>query len=324
MPAQLLSLGYMGFDGQDLEAWSRFSRRLLGTGSVPRQLASGTQVLGLRMDGKCHRFVLSDRAGESGAYFGFELADPAALREMTAALRARGLQVTDGTAEELELRQVGGMAWLRDPDGNRLELYCGLADASTPFQPDRPMGGFRTGQLGCGHVVFVVENLDRARDFYCDALGFRVSDYVLTPNRRVFMRINGRHHSVALAERAGGGIAHVMVEVKDFDDVGRAYDVAMADYPDAIYSTLGRHSNDHMTSFYVKTPAGFPVEYGWGGRVVDEQNWQVENLFGPSLWGHDRVGGAATARSAANEQREIAFRQGLRAPLSFEPPADGK
>ena len=27
-------------------------------------------------------------------------------------------------------------------------------------------------------------------------------------------------------------------------------------------STLGRHSNDQMVSFYMSTPSGFEVEYG--------------------------------------------------------------
>ena len=311
-------LGYVGLSGQDLAAWRRFSERLLGTQACAGEAPGSGDLLGLRMDAKCHRFILSADAGPDPAYFGFELSDKAAVDRAAEELRGRQIQVMDATPSELEVRRVSRMAWLRDPDGNRLELYCGLEEVGTPLRPDRPIGGFRTGELGLGHVVFMVDNLERARDFYCGVLGFRVSDYVLTPNRRVFLHINGRHHTVALAERPGGGIAHLMVEVNEFDDVGRAYDVALTDYPQGIYSTLGRHSNDHVTSFYVMTPAGFPLEYGWGGRWVDDRTWQVENLFGPSLWGHDRVGGAPVARAAANEQRQVAFRAGLRAPLAIQ------
>jgi 2,3-dihydroxybiphenyl 1,2-dioxygenase len=318
MAIDLQFLGYVGLSGQDLPAWRRFSERLLGTQACVRDGAGSEELLALRMDGKCHRFILSAAKQADAAYFGLQLADEAAIDRACAELRKNGIQATDATASELAVRRVRRMAWLRDPDGNRLELYCGLEDAGAPLRPDRPIGGFRTGALGLGHVVFIVENLERARDFYCDVLGFKVSDYVLTPNRRVFLHINGRHHTVALAERAGGGIAHLMVEVNDFDDVGRAYDVALTDYPQGIYSTLGRHSNDHVTSFYVMTPAGIPLEYGWGGRVVDDRTWQVQNLFGPSLWGHDRVGGTPAARAAANEQRQIAFREGLRAPLAIQ------
>lgn len=311
-------LGYVGLSGQNLAAWRRFSERLLGTQACSGVALGSGDLLALRMDAKCHRFILGADAGPDPAYFGFELPDEAALDRASEEIRSRQIQLTDATPSELAVRRVSRMAWLRDPDGNRLELYCGLQDADTPLQPDRPMGGFRTGSLGLGHVVFAVENLESARDFYCDILGFRVSDYVLTPNRRVFMHINGRHHTVALSERPGGGIAHIMVEVNELDDVGRAYDVALADYKEGIYSTLGRHSNDHVTSFYVSTPAGFPLEYGWGGRLVDDSTWQVENLFGPSLWGHDRIGGAPAAREAANAQRQIAFNEGLRAPLAIQ------
>ena len=35
-------------------------------------------------------------------------------------------------------------------------------------------------------------------------------------------------------------------------------------------ATLGRHMNDQMVSFYVRTPGGFDVEYGTDGRLVDD------------------------------------------------------
>ena len=31
-----------------------------------------------------------------------------------------------------------------------------------------------------------------------------------------------------------------------------------------VTATLGRHTNDRMVSFYVRTPAGFEVEFGFG------------------------------------------------------------
>ena len=39
--------------------------------------------------------------------------------------------------------------------------------------------------------------------------------------------------------------------------------------------SLGRHTNDLMTSFYVRTPSGFEIEYGTGGLVVDDDTWTV-------------------------------------------------
>jgi catechol 2,3-dioxygenase-like lactoylglutathione lyase family enzyme len=138
-------LGYVGLAGQDLAAWEKFAGRLLGAQTLQRRLDDGSTVLALRLDGKCHRFLLSDASEQPSPYFGFELADDDALRDAKANLRANGIEVTDATSDELFLRKVAAMAWLRDPDGYRLELYHGLEDAAEPFRPNRPMGGFRTG-----------------------------------------------------------------------------------------------------------------------------------------------------------------------------------
>jgi hypothetical protein len=51
--------------------------------------------------------------------------------------------------------------------------------------------------------------------------------------------------------------------------------------------SLGRHTNDLMTSFYVRTPSGFEIEYGYGGVLIeDEASWQVDTYDAISLWGH--------------------------------------
>ena len=50
--------------------------------------------------------------------------------------------------------------------------------------------------------------------------------------------------------------------------------------------TLGSHTNDRMTSFYVRTPSGFEIEYGTGGRSVDDATWVVGSYDAQSVWGH--------------------------------------
>ena len=99
-----------------------------------------------------------------------------------------------------------------------------------------------------------------------------------------------------------------MFEVCYLDDVGQAYDLALRK-PEMIGTTLGRHVNDHVTSFYSWSPSKFLVEYGWGGRTIDTDNWTPhERTEGPSLWGHDRMwlppeGARGGARSAHRRRR---------------------
>ncbi len=50
---------------------------------------------------------------------------------------------------------------------------------------------------------------------------------------------------------------------------------------------MGRHTNDQMLSFYVKTPAGFDVEFGCEGVHVCPDNWKVRTYDSISLWGHE-------------------------------------
>jgi extradiol dioxygenase len=43
-----------------------------------------------------------------------------------------------------------------------------------------------------------------------------------------------------------------------------------------------------MLSFYVQTPAGFDVEYGWGALTI-EGEWTVGEYDQISIWGHERA-----------------------------------
>jgi 3,4-dihydroxy-9,10-secoandrosta-1,3,5(10)-triene-9,17-dione 4,5-dioxygenase len=101
-----------------------------------------------------------------------------------------------------------------------------------------------------------------------------------------FLGCNPRHHSLALAPfPAAAGIVHLMIEVASLDDVGRAMDrCARRGAPPS--ATLGRHANDLMVSFYVRTPGGFDIEYGTDGRLVDDATWVSRETTAISLWGH--------------------------------------
>jgi 3,4-dihydroxy-9,10-secoandrosta-1,3,5(10)-triene-9,17-dione 4,5-dioxygenase len=54
-------------------------------------------------------------------------------------------------------------------------------------------------------------------------------------------------------------------------------------------ATLGKHANDGMFSFYMKSPAGFGIEIGAEGRRVDDQTW-VSRVYTADIWGHHPVG----------------------------------
>ena len=117
-----------------------------------------------------------------------------------------------------------------------------------------------------GHAVLTAERLDDVVPFYTEILNFKPTDYILKPFKAYFFHINPRHHSLAFIDTGKNGIHHMMFEVCYLDDVGQAYDLALRK-PEMIGTTLGRHVNDHVTSFYSWSPSKFLVEYGWGGRT---------------------------------------------------------
>ncbi len=282
----LTSFGYFTFQSARLDDWADFGPKFLGL-----QLVERTQgTLKFRMDDRSQRILVREgMQDDDRATFGWEVPDVAALDALAGRLEAAKVAVERLPRPECAMRGIGDGVRFADPTGNRLEAFVDPELSSEPFRPGRTISGFRTGALGMGHAVLNVESIDDLLWFYQDVLGFRLSDFALKPIKPFFFHINPRHHSLALIESGRRGVHHIMMELKQLDDVGQGYDLAQAD-PDTIAVTLGRHTNDFMTSFYSRTPGSFMIEYGWGGRTIDPQGWQASEMtYGPSLWGHERT-----------------------------------
>jgi 2,3-dihydroxybiphenyl 1,2-dioxygenase len=312
----LQALGYVGFGSSDLDDWRQFGTGLVGLQAVERS----PSLLAFRMDDRKQRIVIDRSLSEGERFFGWEVTDAAALDALAAKLENAGIEVVSEPGTLADNRRVKRLISFRDPAGNRLEAFYGAEIDDTPFLPGRSISGFRTGPLGLGHAVLTVENIDAIMPFYVEVLGFQLSDYMQKPFRAYFFHINARHHSLALIETGRNGMHHLMVELFSLDDVGQCYDIALSQQ-DRVNVTLGRHTNDFMTSFYAKTPSSFMVECGWGGREIDPKTWQpFELMDGPSLWGHERVWLPPADREVAREMRMRAAASGLRAPVQV---ADG-
>jgi 2,3-dihydroxybiphenyl 1,2-dioxygenase len=309
------ALGYVGVTARSPEDWAGY-----GTGFLGLQLAerSAAQLV-FRMDDRRQRLVVTPGEADGARFFGWEVADAVALDAVAARLEAGGVAVARGDRALADQRRVAGLIVTEDPLGNRVEIVHGAESTADPFVPGRSISGFRTGALGMGHAVLTVPRIDAVLPFYTGLLGFGVSDYVTNPFRAHFLHVNPRHHSLALIETGTAGLHHLMVELFMLDDVGQGYDLALLE-EGRVATTLGRHTNDLMTSFYARTPGGFLIEYGWGGRRVDPATWQaVEMHSGPSLWGHERAMGPPGMRAEARRLKLKAAADGQRAPVQVLP-----
>ena len=302
---KIAGLAYSVVSASSLAAWARFGEDFAGFSA--QNVAGG---LALRLDERAGRIFVEH--GDTDRYLasGWEMRTRREYDAALSELAAKGVAFTHSTPAERALRHVSHMAWFRDPAGNRHELCHGAVSDFARFASPRQVRGFVTGALGYGHVVLPAPRIDQTRDFLIDVLGFGVSDFMVHrplgpdgPASRIdFMHCdNARHHSLALFEgEVPAGCVHMMVEVPDLDEVGRAYD-RMLGQGTRLMATLGKHTNDRMTSFYVATPGGFALEYGFGGLQIDWDRHSEFEFTEVSLWGHDFSVGFG-----ADEQAQLA------------------
>ena len=243
------------------------------------------------MDDKAYRWIIVEGPADDLARSGYVVAELDALVDK---LRGGGVEVAEGGAELAAARGVDRIFTTVDPMGNAIELVEEVPDAAAPFASDVLDGAFVTGIGGAGHQVLVAKGVAREDylAFYRDLLGFRISDIIieeLAPGivaDLIFLHCNPRHHTVAFGDLPSPKRTHhFMVEVADIVDVGRAYERCLA-AGQPLEMHLGMHPNDQMFSFYVVTPSGFSVEYGCGGRLIDEATWEVTTLDALHSWGH--------------------------------------
>jgi 2,3-dihydroxybiphenyl 1,2-dioxygenase len=305
------SLGYLGFSAKDVDEWRGYGSKMLGLQTVDKTKST----LSFRMDDRKQRFLIDADGGQGVKFFGWEVADAAALDLVAQKLEDAGVPVARGSRALAEERHVKDLIVVSDPLGNRVEIFHGQEVTTDPFQPGRNMSGFRTGALGLGHIVMTVDNVKPVADFYENILGFGLSDYYSHPFDARFLHVNSRHHSLAFVGTGTVGVHHLMIETFSFDDVGQAMDLAEIE-EGRIAVSLGRHAGDYMTSFYTWTPSGFMCEYGWGGQSIDPKTWHAEErLEGPSLWGHNRAWLPEEKRIAARALRIKNAENGLRRPV---------
>lgn len=286
-------LGYVGIQASDLAAWKRFGTEVIG---LDLQEEVPGKRLVFRMDEQAQRITVEAGPADDLVMAGYEVATIGDLASLVARLREAKVEVQPGSAELTRQRQVEQLFTCCDPDGNRIELFCGPKLLHAPFRSAVLRSGFKTGVQGLGHYFLTTPNdRQRALDFYCGLLGFRLSDYIrqeLAPGvvaDAAFLHCNGRHHTMAVAQLPSPKrIHHLMLEVNDMRDVGHAYDRCQ-DHRVPLEMSLGFHPNDEMFSFYVRTPSGFSIEVGWGGLEVDDATWTVRSFERLSEWGHRPV-----------------------------------
>ena len=288
--SKIKGLGYIGCEVTDFSAWDSLLDTVYG---LEQRADSGKSLRHYRMDDNHHRLALHKSNSNKLKYIGWEVEFQGDLDNLAAELSDKGIAVEAGSAALREERAVMDLFVVSGPDDIRLEIFFGPVQDLKPFTPKRGMEGYNTGDLGMGHIVLATADRPASVKWYEDNLDFRLSDHIFWDDiQATFLHCNPRHHSLAFMNPVGGmkpgDLGHFMFESLSLNDVGRAYDI-VHEHKVPLALTLGRHSNDHMMSFYIYSPSGWWIEYGHGARLIDDAEWEPKFYNSPKIWGHEML-----------------------------------
>jgi len=290
-------MGYLVVGSQKLGEWKQFASEAIGL-----HLADETSTsLAFRMDDHARRLIVENDPCEDVLAIGWQLDDESVLLQVIDRLANNGVTVEQVEGAAAESRGVKSLHRFTGPKRLNVELF------TKPILDERPLdmlvSAFNLGKAGMGHVSLMSREPERSIAFWQELLDARISDRIeLESGKRVvmdvtFLRVNERHHSVAIAATRSGSldmfrtrIQHVNIEVASLDDLSSAYNrCKTAGYK--LTRNIGQHPNDKELSFYVATPSGFELEIGWDALQVDEDTWQEGKTYSDmSTWGHDVPG----------------------------------
>lgn len=288
-------LGYVVIETQKFGDWKRFGRDAIGMHLD--ELSPDTARF--RLDDNACRVLLRRGPAEDVVALGWHLDGAATFDEISRRVADGGVPAAEGGEEEAKLRGVERFLRFPGPNGLAQEIYTSARTA--PLALDIPGSGFVTGAGGMGHVAMTTTKPHLVRGYYDHVFDARLSDYIDETISSMkfkirFLRVNERHHSVAIASVNAlpinpirTRVQHVNVQAATLDDMVSSYR-RVKDLGFTMALSIGQHTNDKELSYYAQTPSGFEWEVGWNPIVVDENTWKPSTHRGISSWGHTPEG----------------------------------
>jgi 2,3-dihydroxybiphenyl 1,2-dioxygenase len=289
-------LGYIVIETDRIADWRRFGHDAIGM-HLDETLRD---VMRFRLDDNECRFLLQRGPAEDVTALGWQIDDHRTFDEILTRVTRHGVPINEGTVEEAALRGVERLMRFPGPNGLVQEIFVRARHSDTP--PDMAVrGGFVTGEGGIGHVAVTSKKPHQIRGYYNTVFDARLTDYIDETISGLmfkirFLRVNQRHHSVAIAavnrlpiNPIRTRVQHLNIQVAELDDMTASYQrVKELGFHMAL--AVGQHTNDKELSYYAMTPSGFEWEVGWNPMVVDEKTWEPSTHRGISIWGHTREG----------------------------------
>jgi 2,3-dihydroxybiphenyl 1,2-dioxygenase len=289
-------LGYIVIETDKFADWQRFGRDAIGM----HLDESMREVMRFRLDDNECRFLLQRGPAEDVTALGWQIDDHRTFDEILSRITRHGVPTKEGTMEEAALRGVERLMRFPGPNGLMQEIFTRARRSDAALEM-AVRGGFVTGEGGIGHIAVTSKKPHQIRGYYNTVFDARLTDYIDETISGLkfkirFLRVNERHHSVAIAavnrlpiNPIRARVQHLNIQVAELDDMTASYQ-RVKDLGFHMALAVGQHTNDKELSYYAMTPSGFEWEVGWNPIVVDENTWEPTTHQGISIWGHTPEG----------------------------------
>ena len=204
---QVKRLGHATFTTPNLERQIDYWTRVIGLQIVDR--GKDHCILATKLGQEC---IALERATEKGFLrrLAFQVKPGSDLGELEANLKKHGVKSERRKDISPGVRQAVAFV---DPKGTPIDVY-----ADYQFAPE-DKGDQGISPLKFGHIAYRVNDAKKITDFYCDVLGFRVSDWM--GDHFSFLRCGVDHHTVNFARYDEEKLHHIAFELRDWGAIRR-------------------------------------------------------------------------------------------------------
>ncbi len=266
---QIKRAGHSTLTTPDIERMVDYFTRIVGLNLVARE--KGRAVLATKSGPEA--IVLEHGSAVDAPRLSFQVAPGSDPGELVARLKRAGIKCERRSDITPGIREVVTFA---DPKGTTLEIFADFG-----FAPDDPTF---TGvmPLKLGHIAYTCPDVQGLVKFYCDVLGFRVSDW--RGDFFAFLRCSRDHHTVNFLRDDRAAIHHIAFEVRDWSDIKRASDLLAKSNIKLTWGPL-RHIIGHNIAIYHQNPDGVVIEFFC---EMDQMHDEELGFFEPRPWHQDR------------------------------------
>lgn len=260
-------IAHAGYEMPDIEKQLEYYTEILGLCLVERD--KDAAYLASTID---HHSVVLRKGDQARCLrIGFEIGLDDDLGAFEKQVQAHGIKTERKTDPE---PTISDAVTFEDPKGTIMQVFKRGEFGGQRFQTK----GVVPHKLG--HVAFHCTEVRKVTDFYCDVLGFRVSDWM--GDFFSFLRCGPDHHTINLMETGTNRHFHTAFELRDWGHLQTACDYLSLNGYKLLWGP-GRHGIGHNLFAYHRAPNGLITELF---AELDRMNEEL-GYFEPRPWHRD-------------------------------------